>query len=349
MAKIKFGTDGWRAIISEDFTFENVGIVGQAIADFIRSRKEPIYRKKKVAIGYDTRFLSDKYAERIACVLAANGIKSVLSDKPCPTPALSLYIRNKKLTGGVMITASHNPAEYNGVKYKGYFGGSAGSDIIDRIERRLYKTPVKSMPFDNAVKERKIEHSDFLRMQMDAVKKYAGMRKLKDAKLKVLVDSMNGTGGTYLEKILENTPIKIDFMNAEVNPGFKGRAPEPNAKHLKKLMRRVKKGKYDLGIATDGDADRTAVVDKNGNILSGHKVMAILLLHLLEKKKMKGGVVQTVCGTGLIDKICEEYGLTMHETPVGFKYICDIMTKRREASRLKTTFPKGMHFSRLYW
>jgi alpha-D-glucose phosphate-specific phosphoglucomutase len=329
MAKIKFGTDGWRAIMSDDFTFDNVKIVSQAIADFAKSHKEPVYRKRKIAIGYDTRFLSDKFAKAVASVLAANGIKSVLSDKPCPTPALSLYIKEKKLTGGVMITASHNPPEYNGIKYKGYFGGSAGGDIIGAIEKRLHKKPARTMPFNEAVKKRKILFDDFLKIQLDHVKKYADMKKLKNAKLKVLVDSMNGTGGTYLGKLLKNTSIKIDFMNTEVNPSFKGRAPEPNEKHLKKLMRRVKVGKYDLGIATDGDADRIAIVDSNGDILSGHKVMALLLLHLIENKGMTGGVVQTVCGTGLINKICEEYGLKMYETPVGFKYIADLMVRKK--------------------
>ncbi|MGB2630790.1 MAG: phosphoglucomutase/phosphomannomutase family protein [Candidatus Omnitrophota bacterium] len=329
MAKIKFGTDGWRAIISDDFTFENVKVVSQAIADFIKSHREPVYKKKKVAIGFDTRFLSDRYAKTVASVLAANGVKSVLCDKPCPTPALSLYIKDKKLTGGIMITASHNPPEYNGIKYKGYFGGSAGSDIIKGIEKRLHKKPVKSMSFEKAVKEKKILYDDFIKLQLDHVKNYADMKMLKNAKLKVLVDSMNGTGGTYLEQLLKNTSIKLDFMNTEINPGFKGRAPEPNEKHLKKLMRRVKKGKYDLGIATDGDADRAGILDSNGNMLSGHKVMALLLLHLVENKKMTGGVVQTICGTVLIDKICREFGLDAYKTPVGFKYIAELMTKKK--------------------
>ncbi len=328
MSKIKFGTDGWRAVISDDFTFENVAIVGQAIADFVRSRKEPVYKKRKLVVGYDTRFLSDKYAEIITCVLAANGIKVVLSETPCPTPAVCVYIRDKKLTGGVMVTASHNPPQYNGIKYKGYFAGSAGSDIIDDIERRLYKSPVKSIPVEKGLKERKITRVDIVKRQLDDVKKYADMKKLKNARLKVLVDSMYGTGGTHLGQLLKNTGIKLDYMNTETNPGFNGRAPEPNEKHLKDLARAVKKGGYDLGVATDGDADRLGIVDAGGNVLSGHKVMALLLLHLRENRKMTGGVIQTICGTVLINKICREYGLKMYETPVGFKYICDIMTKK---------------------
>ncbi len=325
---IKFGTDGWRAIISEDFTFENVKIVGQAIADFVKSRKQPIYKKRKIVIGYDTRFLSDKYAEIIAGVLAANGIKVILSDKSCPTPAVCVHIKNKKLSGGVMITASHNPACYNGIKYKGFFAGSAGSDIIDAIEKRLYKTHVKEVSLEEGIKNKEIAVEDIITPLLDWIKKYADMKLLKKAKLRVLVDSMNGTGGTYLKDILKGSDIKLDFMYADNNPGFHGRAPEPNENHLQELMERMKNGNYDLGIATDGDADRFAVVDDEGKILSGHKAMALLLLHLLNNREMKGGVIQTICGTGLINKICDEYGLKVYETSVGFKYICDMMTKK---------------------
>ncbi|MFH1552386.1 MAG: phosphoglucomutase/phosphomannomutase family protein, partial [Candidatus Omnitrophota bacterium] len=274
------------------------------------------------------RFLSEEYAETIACVLAGNGIKVILSDRPSPTPAVCVYIKKKKLTGGVIITASHNPARYNGIKYKGFFAGSAGSDIIDDIEKRLKKSPVKSISLDEGIKKGKIIAKDIVGPQLDAVKRYADIKRLKKARLKVLVDSMNGTGGTYLATILKNTGIKLDFMNAEINPGFKGRAPEPNEKHLTSLMKAVKKRRYDLGVATDGDSDRVAIVDEKGNILSGHKVMALLLMHLFKNRDMTGGVIQTICGTGLINKMCEEYGLAIYETPVGFKYICDIMTKK---------------------
>lgn len=328
MSKIKFGTDGWRAVISEDFTFENVAVVAQAIADFIKARKKSIYRKRKLVIGYDTRFLSGKYAEIIAGILAANGIKVVLSDRPCPTPAVCVYIQDKKLSGGVVVTASHNPPQYNGIKYKGFFAGSAGSDIIDDIEKRLHKSPVKSISIDAAVKSKKVIIKDIVGLQLKYIKDYADMKVLKRSKLKVLVDSMYGTGGTYFQDILNNTKIKLDFMNTGSNPWFNGTAPEPNEKHLKGLMMGVKKGKYDLGIATDGDSDRLAVVDDKGNILSGHKVMALLLLHLYKNRKLKGGVIQTICGTGLIDRMCEEYGLSVYETPVGFKYICDMMTRK---------------------
>jgi len=328
MSKIKFGTDGWRAVISEDFTFENVEIVAQAVADFIRSKKTPIYKKKEIVVGYDTRFLSDKYGEIISRVLAANNIKVILADRPSPTPAVCVYIKDKKLTGGIMITASHNPAQYNGIKYKGFFAGSAGSDIIDNIEKRLYKTKVRKIDLAEAVNKKKIIFENIVKTQIKYVKKYADMKKLKKAKLKVLVDSMNGTGDRHFSEILNNTGIKLDYIYADSNPGFNGRPPEPNEKHLQEITKRMKKGNYDLGAATDGDADRLAVVDEKGNVLSGHKLMALLLLHLFENRKMKGGVIQTVCGTGLINNMCKEYGLKHYETPVGFKYICDMMTKK---------------------
>lgn len=325
MSKIKFGTDGWRAIISEDFTFENVAVVAQAVADFVKSRKEPIYRKRRLVIGYDTRFLSDKYAEIMACIFAANGIKTVLTTSPCPTPAVCVHIRDYKLTGGIMVTASHNPPQYNGIKYKGWFGGSAASDIIDDIELRLHKTPVRTMPIDEAEKKKLVTRQDITKTQLKAVVKYADMKKLRKARMRVLVDSMFGTGDSHLANILKSSGIKIDYMNNDLNPGFHGRAPEPNEKHLKDLAAAVRKGRYDLGIATDGDADRVGIVDEKGNVLSGHKVMTLLLLHLVQNRKMKGGVIQTICGTGLITRICREYGLKHYETPVGFKYICELM------------------------
>lgn len=326
-SQIKFGTDGWRAIISKEFTFENVEIVGQAISDFIKSQRKPVYKKRKLVVGYDTRFLSREYAETMACVLAANGLKVILTDRPSPTPSVCVYINRKKLTGGVIITSSHNPYPYNGIKYKGFFAGSAGSDIIGRIEKYLGKNKIKKISLDDGIRSKKIVMDDIVKVQLDVVKKYGDMKLLKKAKLRVLVDSMNGTGQKYLQEILKNTSVKLDFMYADINPGFNGRPPEPNEKHLKELKKKVKNGRYDLGVATDGDSDRLAVVDEKGNVLTGHKLMTILLLHLLNNRKMTGGVVQTICGTGLITKICKEYGLKSYETPVGFKYICDVMCK----------------------
>ena len=333
MARIKFGTDGWRAVISEDFTFENVKIVAQAVADYIKSEKRKTKseklsgRKLALVVGYDTRFLSEKYAELVSCVLAANGIKVVLADRSTPTPSVSFNIRHRKFFGGVMITASHNPARYNGIKYKGHFGGSVDETVTDKIESRLYKSKVKFMDKKVAFKNGTIKIENLIPLHIASVKKYADMALLKNADLKVLIDSMNGTGARHIEELLKGTNNKITTINSARDPYFGGKAPEPNERLLGETAQIVKKGNFDVGLATDGDGDRLAVILPNGRVLSGHKVMTLLLLYLLEDRGMKGGVVQTICGTALIDKIATSYGLKTYETSVGFKYIAGVMNK----------------------
>ncbi len=333
MGKIKFGTDGWRAVISEDFTFENVKIVAQAISDFVKTEKKKIkdrgsklYGKKyQVFVGYDTRFLSEKYADLIACVLAGNGIKVILAEKSTPTPSVSFGILKNNCVGGVMITASHNPARYNGIKYKGYFGGSAGKEATDKMESRLYKSKVNFLDKEAAVKKGLIKIEDIVPAHIKGIEKYADMALLKSAGLRVLVDSMNGTGKAYIEEILKGTNNKVTTINGQRDALFGGRAPEPNENHLKPTSQMIKKGKFDIGLVTDGDADRLGVILPDGKVLSGHKVMTLLLLHLLNSRGLEGGVVQTICGTALIDKICEKYGLKSYQTAVGFKYIAEII------------------------
>ena len=324
MSAIKFGTDGWRAVISEDFTFENVKRVAQTIAEYTNNHK--FEGRFGIVVGYDTRFLSDKYAELVSCVMAANGIKTVLTDRPTPTPSISYAIKDRQFTGGVVITASHNPARYNGIKYKAYYAGSAGPEITKELEGYLDRE-VKSMPFDEAKKSGILKMENIIPRHLAFVKKYVDINKLKSAGLKVLVDSMYGTGNDYIEMLLKGPRCKVDTIHGEPNPGFGGMSPEPMLPNLKELADRTKKQKLDIGIATDGDSDRLGIASPDGKLLTGHKVMALLLLHLLEDRKMRGDVVQTICGTVLINRICEKYGLKMHETPVGFKYICDIMLK----------------------
>ncbi len=335
MSKIKFGTDGWRAIISDDFTYENVRIVAQSIADYVKSLKKKITNKKSefhgckytVVVGYDTRFQSEKYAELVSCVLAGNGIKVILSDRFTPTPSVSFYIRDNHLIGGVMITASHNPAAYNGIKFKGYFGGSVGKEVTDYMESRLYKSKIQTLDKDTAVKKGMIKYVDIVEPHIAAVKKFVNLRLLRSAGLNVLVDSMNGTGDHYIESILKGSNNKVTTVNGSRDAYFGGRSPEPNEVHMKSTSDFVKKGDYDVCVVTDGDADRLGVVLDNGQILSGHKVMTLLLLHLLIGRGLRGGVIQTICGTALIDKISAKYGLKTYETPVGFKYIADIFIK----------------------
>ncbi|MDP3804880.1 MAG: phosphoglucomutase/phosphomannomutase family protein [Candidatus Omnitrophota bacterium] len=329
MGGIKFGTDGWRAVISEDFTFDNVKKVAQAIADYIKADQGPGARvkDKRVVVGYDTRFLSEKYAELAACVLAANGIKTILSDSATPTPSVSFAIKDRGLIGGVMITASHNPARYNGIKYKAYYGGSAMPDITKKFEEYLGKSEVLYASLQNLRSKGMVEVEDIVPEHLGFIKKYVNMKLLKNTRLKILVDSMYGTGNDYILDLLKGGKCKVDVIHNVYNPSFGGINPEPIFPNLKELADKVKKGKYDIGIATDGDADRLGIALPDGKLLTGHKVMTLLLLHLLEDRKMKGGVVQTLCGTFLIEKICKKYGLRMYETPVGFKYICELMLK----------------------
>ena len=326
MGNIKFGTDGWRAVISDDFTFDNVKKVAQAMADYIKEAAPALTVKEdKVVIGYDTRFLSAKYAELASCVLAANGVKVILTDRATPTPSVSYAIKDRTLIGGIMITASHNPARYNGIKYKAFYAGSAGPDITKKMESYLGQNEIKFASLDELKGKGLISVENIVPRHMAFVKGYVKLPLLKNTKLKIAVDTMYGTGDHYIEDLLKGGSCKVQTIHAEDNPGFGGINPEPILPNLKELADSVKKWKYDIGIATDGDADRLGVAAPNGKLLTGHKVMTLLLLHLLEDKKMKGDVVQTICGTVLINKICEKYSLKMHETPVGFKYIADIM------------------------
>ena len=329
MGGIKFGTDGWRAVISDDFTFDNVKTVAQAMADHIKSDQGPAskVRDKRIVIGYDTRFLSPKYAELMACVIGANGIKVILAEKATPTPSVSFAIKDRGLMGGVMITASHNPARYNGIKYKAYYGGSAGPEITKAFEGLLGKSEIGFLPLDELRSKGIVTIEDIVPRHLMFIKKYVNLGLLKKTRLKILVDSMYGTGDGYISELLKGGKCKVDTIHNEYNPGFGGINPEPIMPNLKELADRMKAGKYDLGIATDGDADRLGIALPNGKLLTGHKVMTLLFLHLLEDRKMTGGVVQTLCGTFLIEKICKKYGLKMYETPVGFKYICELMLK----------------------
>lgn len=328
MGAIKFGTDGWRAVISEDFTFDNVKIVAQSVAEYVNDVRSSLRVKEQVVVvGYDTRFLSETYAELMARVLASNGIKVILTDRATPTPSISYAIKSRGLIGGIVITASHNPARYNGIKYKAYYGGSAGTDITSRLEANLGKNPVKCESVEDLKGRGMIVYENIIPAHLAFVKKFVNISLIKRSNFKILVDSMYGTGDTYIAALLKGGKCRVVTMHDGVNPGFGGIAPEPKLPNLKELADRVKKEKFDIGIATDGDADRLGVASPDGKLLTGHKVMTLLLLHLFEDRKVNGDVIQTICGTVLINKICKKYGLKMHETPVGFKYICDTMLK----------------------
>lgn len=313
VSEIKFGTDGWRAIIADTFTLENVKILTQGVADYLGSGK-------KVAVGYDTRFMSGKFAEAAALVLQNNGMEVVLSDRPTPTPALSFAVKSRKLDLGIMITASHNPAEYNGFKIKNAAGGGASQELTGEVEGLLGKSPVK----DSALVE-PIKPVDISKDYIKFIRSYIKLKKIKNKKFKVLVDSMYGSGDSFIAQVLKGTSIKLEFMRNTINPSFDGSRPEPVEENLEELKARVKKEKFDLGIALDGDADRLAAVAPGGVFIHPQQILGLLALHLNQDRRLSGGLVKTICGTTMIDKIAKFLGIRLYETPVGFKYISNLM------------------------
>jgi len=313
VSQIKFGTDGWRAIIADTYTLENVKILTQAVADYLGAGK-------KVAIGYDTRFMSAKFAEAAAIVLQNNGMEVVLSDRPTPTPALSFLVKTRKLDLGIMITASHNPAEYNGFKIKNAAGGGASQEITRQVESLLGKTLVKDAPLTCAIKP-----VDIIKDYIKFIRNYIDLKKIKNKKFKVLVDSMYGSGDSFMAQVLKGTSIKLEFMRNTINPSFDGGRPEPVEENLEELKRRVKNEKFDLGIALDGDADRIAAVAPSGVFIHPQKILGLLTLHLNQDRGWSGGLVKTICGSVMMDNIAKFLGIKLYETPVGFKYISDLM------------------------
>lgn len=323
--EIKFGTDGWRGVIADNFTFKNVSIVAQAVSDWVKKDTKSISGRKAVAVGFDARFLSKEFAEIVSSILAKNNIKVYLSDRMIPTPALSYGVVDLKGVCGIMITASHNPAKFNGVKIKTYQGGGASKDITDKVEAYLGKSPVKQMDLMDAIKQKKIVIFNFKTAYLRFMKKYVDLKKIKKARYKVIQDVMHGSGCETLREVLEGGKVDVTLMRSDVNPSFDGVKPEPIEEYLPGLISRMKKEKFDLGLVLDGDADRIAAVAPGGEFISPQKILGLLVLHLVKNKGRKGGVVKTTCGTTMIDKIAQKLNLKLYETPVGFKYISDLM------------------------
>ncbi len=307
---IKFGTDGWRAVISEEFTFENVRVVAQAVADYFKSCKvdctlHTAHRTPKLVVGYDWRFMSEKYAELVTEVLAGNGIEVILSDKAVPTPLVSLAIKKKNLGGGVIITASHNPPYYNGIKIKAPYAGSADPEMTRQIESLLGKNLVKEIPLKAAINTKKVKLLDLSIDYLKFIKSYIDLKLLKNKSFKVLVDSMHGTGSGYIKEVLKGTKLKITEIRIGRDPYFGGANPEPIPQNLDATKKALKKKRFDIAIINDGDADRIAAMTGTGRYITAGQVMALLLLHFIEDKKWTGGVVKTISNTTLIEMIAK--------------------------------------------
>lgn len=314
--EIKFGTDGWRGLIADDFTFDNVRRVAGAIASYVLKYEEP---KRGVFIGYDTRFASRRAAQAVAEVIAAAGVPAKLSNDYTPTPAVSYAVKHQKAAGGIMVTSSHNPWNWNGVKFKGGFGGSATPAIMQKIEEEL---ALGAMPKGNTAA---IEELDLKKDYIAAVCRFADLDLIAKTKFKFAVDAMYGSGRGVLSGIFSERGVQHIAIRQELNPLFPGINPEPIRPHTAMLQEIVVREKCDAGLATDGDADRIGAVAEDGTFVDSHKIFCVLLQWLLERKKWPGDVVRAFNTTRMLDRIAAKYGRKLHETAIGFKYTADLM------------------------
>lgn len=323
---IKFGTDGWRAVIADDFTYSNLKKVAQASADYANQNlKKTPEQVVRICIGYDTRFMSDKFAQVVAKVLSANNIEVVLSDRAVPTPALSFAVKKRKLDLGIMITASHNPPEFNGFKIKNSSGGAADVSVTKQVESLIGVNEPSSKSLTEALKDASIKVDNIAKDYVAFLRSYIDMKAFKKTKFRVLLDAMYGSGNSYIADVLKGTGIKLTLMRNEINPYFDGRGPEPVEENVGKIISRMKKEKHDIGLILDGDADRIAAVDSKGNYIPPQKILGLLALHLKQDKKWSGGIVTTICGTTMLEHIAKDLNVKLYETPVGFKYISNLM------------------------
>lgn len=335
---IHFGTDGWRAVISDTFTFHNLRLVVQAIADAARSADwndgitpagvDP----NRFVVGFDTRFLSDRYAIESARVLAANGYKVYLTPSDAPTPAISYAVKHLGANGGIMITASHNAPRYNGVKLKAATGSSASPEQSRRVEVYLNDNEERGrgpnlMDYEQARAAGLIERFNPIPAYYEHLRTLIDFDAIAENPPRLVVDSMHGSGRGVIRGILQGTGCEVYEIRGEMNPGFGGVHPEPIARYLGALASAMAIGHGALGLVTDGDADRTGAMDERGNFVDPHKIMALAIKHLVEKRGMSGKIVRTVSTTRMVDRLAKRYGLEVIETPVGFNHIADYMIK----------------------
>jgi phosphomannomutase len=323
VVQIKFGTDGWRGVIAREFTFDNLSVVAQATMDYLI--REGLAGKGLV-VGYDRRFLSRQFAERVVEVAVGNGLKVHMTNDFAPTPAVSWAVRHLGAGGGVMITASHNPPIYNGFKIKEAFGGSARPSTTKVVEEivvanRANNRPVLDVPFADALSNGQVELIDAKKPYYGQLARYVDLDLIRRAGISLAADPMFGAGSGCFSELL---PGVMEIHGSE-NPSFGGQAPEPTEEHLAELSALVRSGAYRVGLALDGDADRIGAVDETGEFFSSHRIFTVILRHLYERKGLSGGVVKTVSTTRMIDLLCDRYGLELYETPVGFKHICELM------------------------
>ncbi|WAM34441.1 phosphoglucomutase/phosphomannomutase family protein [Caldicellulosiruptor morganii] len=322
MTKITFGTDGWRGIIADDFTFDNVKIVAQAIADYVSET----YTDPKIIIGYDYRFHSENFAKICADILTSNGIQVLFSKNPIPTPAVAHAVVKYKASGAIMITASHNPYYYNGIKFIPHYGGPANTQITDRIVKnveRIQNSGISEINPDSSLVEFFDHKEEYLNDLLALIDRSA----FEGRRLKVLVNPMYGCGIGYVDEALRRLGCEVKVINNHRDPLFGGHLPEPNLENMKDLLEIIKTEEFDLGLATDGDADRFGVVNPDGEFISANQVISMLTDYLINTRGRASSVARTVATTSMVDKIAERHGMRCIETPVGFKYIAECLMK----------------------
>jgi len=325
---IKFGTDGWRGIIAEDFTFENVRYCAQGVADYLKSAG---LAGRGVAIGYDHRFASEDFASATAEVIAGNGIHTFLSPKAVPTPQVCFMVLSKKAGGGVVITASHNPAKWNGFKFREQNGASVSSEVSAEIEKHIacaFDTgKVNHLPLRQALEQKSVEYLDLTPQYLAQIAGLVEIERLRRAGLKIVIDSMYGAGCGLFRQLLGGGNNQLTEINGERNPAFPGIQPEPIAINLKKLSAMVVAQRANVGFATDGDADRIGIIDEKGQFLTQLQVFALLALYLLEVRGERGAIIKTITSTSMLDRLGEFYKVPVYEVAVGFKNVAPLMLK----------------------
>jgi len=324
MTPIKFGTDGWRGIIGQDFNAANARTVATAIARFVVRGEDA---RKGVLVGYDHRFESEEIAATVAEVISSTGTPVWLADKPCPTPAISLLVRQRQAAGGLVITASHNPSSWNGIKYKASYGSSALPSIVAQIERELegvLANGVSPLP----PRKELIHALEPRAPYLDTVEKLIGWERLREAKFRFVVDPMHGSATGLLKELFDRNGVSCDEIRGTRDPKFGGVHPEPIEPHIEALRKAVLAGKYDAGLAADGDGDRIGAVDRDGSFVNPHQIFSLMVWHLIGTRKLPGDIAKTFSVTKLIDRLAAKYSRKLHEVPVGFKYICELMLEQ---------------------
>ncbi|MBN1917485.1 MAG: phosphoglucomutase/phosphomannomutase family protein [Verrucomicrobia bacterium] len=323
--QITFGTDGWRGVIADTFTFDSVRTVSQAAADYLLSLGKPSVR---IAIGYDTRFQSETFAALAAEVLAANGIRVDLSTRAIPSPCVSWAIKERGLDAGIMFTASHNPPQFNGFKFKADYAGSADKAVTSQIEAHLYLTQPKVLPIEEAKAGGLVKEADFVPGYLDGLRAFVDFKRVAGAGFRIVADAMYGAQQHLMSELLGGTTCTVETIRGDRHPDFPDIFPEPIPPHTRLLEETTARSGADVGLAVDGDADRIGACMPDGTFVSPHQIFAMLLLHFLEHRKARGIVAKTISSTTLVEKIARKHRLELVEVPIGFKHICELLRTR---------------------